>query len=108
MTPMEKYLNKLIRESEDSVAQVQLMFNPGNSQAAGGLRQHEINGLYELTTVGQPQGAGAPDFIMITQVFAADAIQAVMTAGDVPDEMRPSGILVPEGAGKISGPGFKQ
>jgi len=108
MTPMEKYLNKLIRDGDEGVAQVQLMFKPGNSQAAGGLRHSEISGLYELLTVAQAQGAGAPDnYLMIKQAFGADAIQAVMTMlDDVPESMKPSGLVVPNG--KISGPRFPQ
>lgn len=51
MRPIETYLNQLIDESDDGVAQVQLMFHPGLHQHAGGVRRHpEIEGLYEFCT----------------------------------------------------------
>ena len=110
---MAKYLDALIAANPDGVAQVQLQMMPGMQVAAGGLKHATMpdgssaRGLYELLTVAQPgpgAPAGTPEFIAIKQVFAASAVQAVSVQAALPEEMQPSGLVIPRGAGKLTGP----
>lgn len=56
MGPLEKYLCRLIDDSDGDVVQVQLLFKPGVSSMAGAVRRHAtIDGLYEFATPTQAQ-----------------------------------------------------
>ncbi|MCJ7796355.1 MAG: hypothetical protein MUQ56_06255 [Thermoleophilia bacterium] len=87
---MQGYLDALIEAGEDGAAEVQIVFNPGMGQMAGGLRHARRPGtdnimpdLYELCLAAKP-GPDAPieirklDFVVISQVFDADAVQRVV------------------------------
>jgi hypothetical protein len=105
MSPMEKYLNMLIMNGstpESEGVEVQIVFKPGAGGSAGGLRRARqpgtgkiIDGLYEFVTAAKP-GANAPleiralDHIMISEIFAADAIQRVITQVNIE---KPSSII---------------
>ncbi|MFH1834231.1 MAG: hypothetical protein ABH877_04330 [bacterium] len=90
MSAMQRYLDELIKAGDDAGAEVQIVFNPGAGQMAGGLRHarhpatgKDLSDLYELCTAAKP-GPDAPleirklDFVVISQVFSAEAVQRVI------------------------------
>lgn len=109
---MANYLDALIDNNPEKMCQVQLVFEPGMGSNAGGLRRAKLpngntaKGLYELATVAQRVGPDGKtplqEFVMVSHVFAAEAVQRVVAEVEVPDEMMPSGLIVPTGAGRIT------
>jgi hypothetical protein len=94
-SPIAKYLDKLIDDADEGVAQVQLLFAPGVKVQAGGVRRCEAaDGLYEFCTPVQAtedldDGTKAGQTIVVNIVFDPTSILQVIT------QMETSGIIQP-------------
>lgn len=100
--PMKKFLDSLIDEAEENVAQVQIVFVPGTGAAAGGLTRVEgQDGMYELVTFTAPTGMNPAqlrdeDLQAVSMFFEPDAVQRVMKEKEVETQL-----VTPAGAGGI-------
>ena len=94
--PIAKYLDKLIDDAVEGVAQVQLLFTPGVKMQAGAVRRcADFEGLYEFCTPVQAtedleDGTKAGAMILVNIVFDPAAVLQVITT------LKTSGIIQPQ------------
>ena len=91
--PMAKYLDHLIDESGEGVAQVQILFAPGVKMQAGAVRRSMFDGLYEFCTPVQATedapGVSAGQMIVVNIAFEPGSILQIIT------QQETSGIISP-------------
>ena len=99
MSPMYKYLKKLIDESPHGYVSGQVIFKPGAGQNSGALR-YLGNDMFGFCTAVET-GKNAPDHlkdvarVMVEYAFEADAVQAFVREVNDDGSVK---ILTPGGA----------